>query len=142
MQSEELALELTGITKRFPGVVANDDIDLSVRKAEIHAIVGENGAGKSTLMSVIYGLYPPDEGSIRINGIDQRFDNPLDAIGAGLGMVFQNFQLFPSLTVADNVVYREEPRKWRLAIDRSRANERVIELGEQFGLTIDPTARV
>lgn len=139
---DRLALQLCGLTKRYPGVVANDHIDLEVRKNEIHALVGENGAGKSTLMSILYGMFPPDEGSIRIDGAEVEFNSPLDAMDAGLGMVFQNFKLFPSLTVAENVVYRTEPRKGRFSLDRDTANEQVVSLAKRFDLDIDPTAKV
>ena len=134
-------LELRGITKRFPGVLACDGIDLTARRGEIHCIVGENGAGKTTLMSILYGLIPPDEGEILVRGEPVRFHSPLDAIRRGLGMVHQAFKLFPSLTVAENVIFREEPAKlgW---IDRKRAVARVQELADAYGLAVDPTAVV
>lgn len=134
-------LELTGITKRFPGVVANDGVDLSVRTGEIHAIVGENGAGKTTLMSILYGLLPPDAGRIVVQGREVHFHSPQDAIAAGLGMVHQAFKLFPSLTVAENVVYGAEPRRLGL-LDRRRAEGLVRELADEYGLAVDPTAVV
>lgn len=134
-------LELRGITKRFPGVVANDGIDLVVMPGEIHAVVGENGAGKSTLMSILYGLLTPDEGMIRIRGKTTRFASPLDAIDQGLGMVHQSFQLFPTLTVAENVVFRREPTR-RGLIDQGRAEEMVGDLAAAYGLAVDPQARV
>src|SRR5690606_29219584 len=134
-------LELRGITKRFPGVLACDGIDLTAERGEIHCIVGENGAGKTTLMSILYGLFPPDEGEILVRGRPVRFNSPLDAIRLGLGMVHQAFKLFPSLTVAENVIFREEPAKlgW---IDRSQATARVKELADGYGLAVDPTAKV
>ncbi|HEX7098304.1 MAG TPA: ABC transporter ATP-binding protein [Acidimicrobiia bacterium] len=134
-------LELRGITKRFPGVLACDGIDLTAERGEIHCIVGENGAGKTTLMSILYGLFPPDEGEILVRGRPVRFNSPLDAIRLGLGMVHQAFKLFPSLTVAENVIFREEPAKlgW---IDRSQATARVKELADGYGLAVDPTAVV
>ena len=134
-------LELAGITKRFPGVVANDGVDLSVRTGEIHAIVGENGAGKTTLMSILYGLLQPDEGRIVVEGREVHFHSPQDAIAAGLGMVHQAFKLFPSMTVADNVVYGSEPRRFGL-VDRRRAVSLVRDLAEEYGLAVDPTAVV
>jgi simple sugar transport system ATP-binding protein len=134
-------LELRGITKRFPGVLANDQVDISVAKGEIHALMGENGAGKSTLMSILYGLYQPDAGEIWLRGERRRFASPLDAIDAGLGMVFQAFKLFPSLTVAENVVYREEVTR-RGLLDRREANRRVAEIAARYGLAVDPAARV
>jgi general nucleoside transport system ATP-binding protein len=134
-------LELRGITKRYPGVLANDRVDLTVRGGDIHAIVGENGAGKTTLMSILYGLIPPDEGRILVRGQPVNFDSPRDAIRAGLGMVHQAFKLFPSLTVAENVVYRDEPRRFGL-IDRKRADALVGGLAHEYGLSVDPRARV
>ncbi|HVR33323.1 MAG TPA: ATP-binding cassette domain-containing protein, partial [Acidimicrobiia bacterium] len=134
-------LELRGITKRFPGVVANDAVNLTVRSGEIHAIVGENGAGKTTLMSMLYGLFPPDEGEILVRGERVRFSSALDAIEAGLGMVHQAFKLFPTLTVAENVVFRSEPTR-RGMIDRSASVAIVRELAERYGLAVDPTAVV
>ncbi len=133
-------LELRNICKRYPGVIANDAIDLTVRSGHVHAIVGENGAGKTTLMSILYGLVAPDEGEILVRGEPARFRSPHDAIEAGLGMVHQAFQLFPTMTVAENVVYGHEPRRgWFL--DRSAANRRVAELADSFGLGVDVTAR-
>ena len=134
-------LELRGITKRYPGVLANDAVDLTVRPAEIHAIVGENGAGKTTLMSLLYGLFPPDEGEIFIRGERVEFSSALDAIAAGLGMVHQSFKLFPTLSVAENVVFRQEPRR-RGLIDRSAGVARVSDLADRYGLAVDPEAAV
>ncbi len=136
-----IELELRGVTKRFPGVVANDAVDLTVRAGEVHAVVGENGAGKTTLMSMLYGLFPPDEGEILIRGEPVDFSSALDAINAGLGMVHQAFKLFPSLTVAENVVFRSEPTS-RGMIDRAASVARVRELAERYGLAVDPTAAV
>ena len=130
-------LELRGITKRYPGVLANDAVDLTVRPAEIHAIVGENGAGKTTLMSLLYGLFPPDEGEILIRGKPVQFSSALDAISAGLGMVHQSFKLFPTLSVSDNVVFRHEPTRGGL-IDRAASAARVRDLAERYGLAVDP----
>jgi simple sugar transport system ATP-binding protein len=134
-------LELRGITKRFPGVLACDGIDLEAYPGEIHCIVGENGAGKTTLMSILYGLHRPDEGDIRIRGEEVRIDSPLRAIGLGLGMVHQAFKLFPSLSVAENVIFRQEPSRWG-RIDRKRASAVVSELAASYGLAVDPDARV
>ena len=97
-------LELKGITKRFPGVVANDGVDFELRRGEVHALLGENGAGKSTLMNILYGLYHPDEGEIRLNGKPYRINSPREAIDAGIGMVHQHFMLIPVMTVAENIV--------------------------------------
>jgi general nucleoside transport system ATP-binding protein len=136
-----IELELRGVTKRFPGVVANDAVDLTVHAGEVHAVVGENGAGKTTLMSMLYGLFPPDEGEILIRGEPVNFSSALDAINAGLGMVHQAFKLFPTLTVAENVVFRSEPTR-RGMIDRAASVARVRELAEKYGLAVDPTATV
>ena len=134
-------LELRGITKRFPGVVANDAVDLTVRSGEIHAVVGENGAGKTTLMSMLYGLFPPDEGEILVRGESVQFSSALDAIEAGLGMVHQAFKLFPTLSVADNVIFRNEPTR-RAMVDRSESVRRVQALADEHGLAVDPAANV
>jgi simple sugar transport system ATP-binding protein len=134
-------LELRGITKRFPGVLANDHVDLAVERGEIHALMGENGAGKSTLMSVLYGLTPPDEGEIYLRGERVQFASPIDAISAGLGMVFQSFKLFPSMTVAENIVYRQEPTRG-LSVDMRAATNRIHDMCRKYGLDVDPRARV
>src|SRR5215211_1680093 len=104
-------LELRGITKRFPGVVANDDVHFELAPGEVHALLGENGAGKSTLMNILYGLYRPDEGEIRLNGEPAAIDSPRRAIDLGIGMVHQHFMLIPVMTVAENIVLGTEPRK-------------------------------
>ncbi|MEJ6489077.1 ABC transporter ATP-binding protein [Leucobacter sp. USCH14] len=134
-------VSMRGITKRFPGVLADDRVDFEVEAGEIHALMGENGAGKSILMSQLAGVYQPDEGEIFIRGERRTFASPLDAIDAGIGMVFQSFKLFPSLTIAENVVFRSEPRK-RGLIDRKEANRTVAEIAERYGLSLDPAARV
>lgn len=132
---------MRGITKRFPGVVADDNVNFEVEAGEIHALMGENGAGKSILMSMLAGVYRPDEGEIYIRGERRALNSPLDAIDAGIGMVFQSFKLFPSLTIAENVVFRSEPTK-RGLIDRQAAVRKVTEIAEKYGLALDPTARV
>src|SRR2546430_1731321 len=109
MADDVPVLELRGITKRFPGVVANDQIDFDLRRSEVHALLGENGAGKSTLMSVLYGLYHPDEGEILINGEPVRMTSPKDAIERGIGMVHQHFMLIPVMSVTENIVLASEP---------------------------------
>ena len=134
-------LEMRGIVKRYPGVLANDGIDLSVEAGEIHALMGENGAGKSTLMGILYGLVQPDAGEIVIDGRACRFRSPIEAIGAGLGMVHQAFKLFDSLTVWENVVYRSEPRCGPF-IDRAAARAKVAELARRYDLPVDPDAPV
>jgi simple sugar transport system ATP-binding protein len=134
-------LEMIDIVKRYPGVLANDHVDLSLERGEIHAVMGENGAGKSTLMSILYGLQTPDEGYVRFKGQSLFMQSPLDAIAHGIGMVHQAFKLFESLTVWENVVYRREPRRG-LFIDGTRARAEVEELARRHGLPIDPNARV
>jgi len=134
-------LEMIDIVKRYPGVLANDHVELTVERGEIHAVMGENGAGKSTLMSILYGLQTPDEGYIRFKGSTVVLKSPLDAIAHGIGMVHQAFKLFESLTVWENVVYRREPRRG-LFIDGARARAQVAELARRHGLPIDPRARV
>ncbi|MDB5394093.1 MAG: transporter ATP-binding protein [Rhodospirillales bacterium] len=134
-------LEMIDIVKRFPGVLANDHVNLAVEQGEIHAVMGENGAGKSTLMAILYGLHAPDEGYIRLDGKTEIFRSPIDAIERGVGMVHQSFKLFESLTVWENIVYRREPRRG-LFIDAKAAQRQVAELAARYGLPIDPIARV
>ncbi len=136
------AIEMRGITKRYPGVVANDHIDLVVRPGEIHALLGENGAGKTTLMNVLYGLATPDEGQILMNGDPVRISGPADAISRGIDMVHQHFMLVPVLTVAENILLGLEPMSGPIFIDRQAARRRIVALGRQFGFEIDPDARV
>jgi len=143
------ALQATGITKRFPGVLANDHVDFVLETGEIHALLGENGAGKSTLMNIIYGLYEPDEGEVRINGQPVRIAGPQDAIAHGIGMVHQHFMLVPPLTVTENIILGQEtlvpaskllgPLAW---LDRHNAANDIYQLSQQYGLYIDPDARV
>jgi simple sugar transport system ATP-binding protein len=135
-------LELRGITKRFPGVVANDRIDFDLGAGEVHALLGENGAGKSTLMNVLYGLYRPDEGEILVQGRRVTMHSPKDAIEHGIGMVHQHFMLIPVMTVTENIVLAAEPTYARVVLDSGKAVDRVRELSERFGLAVDPSARV
>jgi ABC-type uncharacterized transport system ATPase subunit len=134
-------LELKGITKSFPGVVANDHVDFELANREVHALLGENGAGKSTLMNILYGLYHPDEGEIRLRGKSVRIHSPREAIDLGIGMVHQHFMLIPVMTVAENIVLHAEPHKGPF-LDIEQANERVRELSKQFGLAVRPEAVV
>jgi ABC-type uncharacterized transport system ATPase subunit len=134
-------LEMIDIVKRYPGVLANDHVDLAVERGEIHAVMGENGAGKSTLMSILYGLQSPDEGHIRLGARTLFLRSPLDAIAHGIGMVHQAFKLFESLTVWENIVYRREPRRG-IFVDGVRARAQVAALAHRHGLPIDPKARV
>jgi simple sugar transport system ATP-binding protein len=131
-------LEMRGITKRYPGVLANDAISLDVRAGEIHALLGENGAGKSTLMNVLYGLAAPDSGEILMGGSPVEITSPHDAIARGISMVHQHFMLVPVLSVADNILLGEEPMRGRIFIDREGSRRRIQELGQRFGWEIDP----
>jgi simple sugar transport system ATP-binding protein len=136
------ALEMRGITKRYPGVVANDHIDLEVRRGEIHALLGENGAGKTTLMNVLYGLARPNEGRILLDGKPVEIAGPSDAIARGISMVHQHFMLVPVLSVAENVVLGAETMANRLFLDREEANKRIADLASRFGFELDPEAKV
>src|SRR5215213_3982711 len=136
------ALEMRGITKRYPGVVANDAIDLDVRPGEIHALLGENGAGKSTLMNILYGLAAPDSGEILLDGSVVRIDGPSDAIARGISMVHQHFMLVPVMSVADNILLGAETMANPVFIDRAEAHRRIVELGKRFGFEIDPDVTV
>jgi simple sugar transport system ATP-binding protein len=144
-----LALQASGITKRFPGVLANDHVSFELEKGEIHALLGENGAGKSTLMNVLYGLYQPDEGEIRINDKPTRITSPHDAIAQGIGMVHQHFMLVPPLTVTENIMLGQESvvsaskaLGGLSVLDRRTVAARVHELSHQYGLETDPDAYV
>jgi len=133
-------LELAGITKRFPGVLANDDVHLEVAAGEIHALLGENGAGKSTLMKILYGLYQSDEGEVRLNGKPSDIASPADAIQAGVAMIHQHFMLVPTLTVAENVALGLAGNG--VLLDTDEVAERVGELSSRYGLSVDPAAYV
>lgn len=135
-------LQMRGITKRYPGVVANNKIDLDVKAGEILALLGENGAGKTTLMNVLFGLARPDEGEILLDGEPVRIADPADAIARGIGMVHQHFMLIPVLTVAENILLGAETMANSIFLDRNEARRRIIELGKRFGFEIDPDARV
>ena len=135
------AIEMLHITKRFPGIVANDDITLQLRKGEIHALLGENGAGKSTLMSVLFGLYQAEEGEIRKDGKVVSIKNPNDANSLGIGMVHQHFKLVECFTVLDNIIMGVEPTKHGF-LQKGEARKKVIALSEKYGLQVDPDARI
>ncbi|MGC9398072.1 MAG: ABC transporter ATP-binding protein [Anaerolineae bacterium] len=136
------AVEMLGIRKEFPGVIANDNVDFKVEEGEIHALVGENGAGKTTLMNVLYGLYHPEAGTIKIRGKPVQIHKNADAIALGIGMVHQSFKLVPSFTVTENITLGTEPRQRGIFIDRTLAHESVVEISKRFGLQIDPNARI
>ena len=135
-----MKLELCGITKRFPGVVANDNVNLALNTGEVLSLIGENGAGKSTLMSVLYGMYKPDEGDIIIDGEPQVFSSPADAIAAGIGMVHQHFMLVPVFTVAENVVLGVEPTGALGKLNIDEARRMVREISDKYNLDLDPDA--
>jgi general nucleoside transport system ATP-binding protein len=139
---ETPVLELRGITKQFPGVLANDQVDFDLRRGEVHALLGENGAGKSTLMSVLYGLYTADSGEILLNGKSVSISSPKHAIELGIGMVHQHFMLIPVMTVTENIVLAQEPRQAGVLLDYDTAADRVRELSKSFGLLVDPDARI
>lgn len=138
---ENYIVEMLNITKRFPGIIANDDITLRLKKGEIHALLGENGAGKSTLMSILFGLYQTDEGEIRINGESVKINNPNDANKLGIGMVHQHFKLVEIFTVLENIILGVEPNKMGF-LQRKKAREKIIALSEQYGLKLNPDALV
>ena len=142
MAEEPPALELRGITKRFPGVLANDHVDFDLRRREVHALLGENGAGKSTLMNILYGLYHPDEGEILMRGKRVALGSPKDAIAQGIGMVHQHFMLIPVMTVAENIVLASEPTTGGVFLDYAAATKRVADMARTFKFAIDPHARV
>jgi simple sugar transport system ATP-binding protein len=135
-------LELTGITKRFPGVLANDEVDLRVAEGEIVALLGENGAGKTTLMNILYGLYSPTSGRVVIDGVERHFTGPGDAIRAGIGMVHQHFMLVPVFTVTENVILGDEPLLRLGWLDKRKAHKTVSDISRRYHLEVDPDAIV
>jgi general nucleoside transport system ATP-binding protein len=138
---ENYIIEMLHITKEFPGIIANNDITLRLKKSEIHALLGENGAGKSTLMSVLFGLYKPEKGEIRKNGEVVKINNPNDANALGIGMVHQHFKLVENFTVLENIILGVEPNKMGF-LERKKAKKKVLELSEKYGLQINPDARI
>ena len=142
MADAPTVLEMRGIVKQFPGVLANDDVSFDLARGEVHALLGENGAGKSTLMNILYGLYKPDGGSILVNGREESFSSAKDAIERGLGMVHQHFMLIPVMTVAENIVLATEPTEAGVLLDYGEARTHVKALADQFGFAIDPDARI
>jgi simple sugar transport system ATP-binding protein len=135
-------IEMLGVTKIFPGIVANDKVDFEVMEGEIHALLGENGAGKSTLMSILFGLYLPDEGIIKIRGKEVSFNSPNDATDIGIGMVHQHFKLVHNFTVTENIVLGLEPHNKIGLLDLTLAEKRVRELSQTYGLLVDPRAKI
>ena len=135
------AIEMLHITKRFPGIIANDDITLQLRKGEIHALLGENGAGKSTLMSVLFGLYQPEEGIIKKDGKEVQIKDPNDANDLGIGMVHQHFKLVECFTVLDNIIMGVEPTKAGF-LQKDEARKKILALSEKYGLQVDPDAYI
>jgi general nucleoside transport system ATP-binding protein len=131
---------MRGIVKRFPGVLANDNVDFDLRQGEVHALLGENGAGKSTLMNVLAGLYRQDEGTVQVNGKEMKFNSPRDAIAAGIGMVHQHFMLVPSQSVTENVLLGMEEPRFRLNL--SHYDAIVAEMAKEYGLHVDPRAKI
>src|SRR5262245_58006771 len=142
MADAPTVLEMRGIVKQFPGVLANDDVSFDLARGEVHALLGENGAGKSTLMNILYGLYKPDAGQVVVGGRPTSFSSAKDAIEAGLGMVHQHFMLIPVMTVAENIVLAEEPTEAGVLLDFGEARKLVGNLAAQFGFAIDPDARI
>jgi general nucleoside transport system ATP-binding protein len=140
--ADDLVLEMRDIRKEFPGVVANDGVSFDVRRGEVHALLGENGAGKSTLMNILYGLYRPDGGEIRLNGKPISFSSAREAIEAGIGMVHQHFMLIPVMTVGENIVLGTEPVKGGVFLDEKEADQRVTEMAKTFNFAVDPDALV
>ncbi|MBR5009322.1 MAG: ATP-binding cassette domain-containing protein, partial [Clostridia bacterium] len=130
------------ITKRFPGIIANDDVTIQLRHGEIHALLGENGAGKSTLMSVLFGLYKPEEGTILKDGVEVKINNPNDANALGIGMVHQHFKLVECFTVLDNIILGVEPTSRFGMLSKGEARKRVLELSDKYGLQVDPDAKI
>ncbi len=139
--AEDYVIEMLHITKEFPGIKANDDITLQLRKGEVHALLGENGAGKSTLMSVLFGLYQPEQGTIRKNGKEVQVRNPNDANALGIGMVHQHFKLVECFSVLDNIILGVEPNKMGF-LQKAEARKKVMALSEKYGLRVDPDALV
>ncbi|PTY83101.1 ATP-binding cassette domain-containing protein, partial [Heyndrickxia sporothermodurans] len=137
----EFVIEMLGIRKEFPGIVANDNITLQVKKGEIHALLGENGAGKSTLMNVLFGLYQPEKGEIRVNGKSVKITNPNIANDLGIGMVHQHFMLVDTFTVTENIILGKEPKSGG-TIDIKKAEKEVQEISQRYGLAVNPKAKI
>lgn len=141
MDKDTVVIEMRDIVKKFGNFVANDHINLTVHKGEVHAILGENGAGKSTLMNVLYGMFRPTSGQIFINGKEVTIENPEKAISLGIGMVHQHFMLVQPFTVTENIVLGAEPMKG-ITVDLKTAREKILELSEKYSLKVDPDAKI
>ena len=137
---EQFAIEMLNITKIFPGIIANDNITLQLKKGEIHALLGENGAGKSTLMSVLFGLYQPEHGIIKKDGVEVKINDPNDANALGIGMVHQHFKLVECFSVLDNIILGVEPTDKLGVLKKDEARKRILELSEKYGLHVEPDA--
>jgi len=140
--ASEYAIEMLHITKRFPGIIANDDVTIQLRHGEIHALLGENGAGKSTLMSVLFGLYQAEEGTIKKDGKEVKILSPNDANDLGIGMVHQHFKLVECFTVLDNIILGNEPTNKLGVLNKAEARKKIIALSEKYGLQVDPDAKI
>jgi general nucleoside transport system ATP-binding protein len=138
----DYVIEMLNIRKEFPGIVANDNITLQVKKGEIHALLGENGAGKSTLMNVLFGLYQPEQGEIRVHGKPVKITNPNIANELGIGMVHQHFMLVNKFTVTENIILGKEPKRFGFSVDKQKAAKKVQEISELYGLKVDPHAKI
>ena len=137
-----IAVKMENITKRFGDVIANDGVNLEVKKGEIHCLLGENGAGKTTLMKILFGLYAKDKGRIMIHGQEAKIAGPTDALRYNLGMIHQHFMLADRLTVAENIIAGQEPKRGRWWLDLDQAVGHLREVSQRYGLNIDPEARV
>ncbi|MBM6838326.1 ATP-binding cassette domain-containing protein, partial [Clostridium saudiense] len=137
----EYVVEMLNIRKEFPGIVANDNITLQLRKGEIHALLGENGAGKSTLMGILFGMYQPEKGTIKVKGKEVKISNPNVANDLGIGMVHQHFKLVENFTVTENIILGYEPKKY-MTVDIKSAAKKIEELSKQYGLNVDPYAKI
>ena len=138
----EYVVEMLNIRKEFPGIVANDNITLQLKKGEIHALLGENGAGKSTLMSVLFGMYQPEAGTIKVRGKEVKINDPNVANDLGIGMVHQHFKLVENFTVTENIILGMEPKKYKFFLEKRNAAKRIEELSKQYGLNVDPYAKI
>ena len=146
MRMSDYIIEMKHITKRFPGIIANDDVSIQIKKGEIYAILGENGAGKSTLMSMLFGMYEPDEGEIYIRGKKERIASPNYATKLNIGMVHQHFKLVQNYTITENIILGMEPKKKALGlfpyVDIKTANKEIEQISKEYGLEVDPTKKI